>query len=127
MAHKNVFKNYKLMKVKVLRLMALSIVIAGYLPSASAQSIILVNGQPVEVILDGESIESIVDDQVDTYLDQYDQAPNEAFSQGELILVEEKNTVGTTDPEVTSKQNWVSQAGLRADKNNSPQKVRVEK
>ncbi len=45
----------------------------------TAQQVILINGEPTEVILDGDQIQSIVSTQLENYLAAYAQEVDDAF------------------------------------------------
>lgn len=48
---------------------------------SQAQTVVLINGQPSQVVLDGKEIKNIVQAQISTYMAQYGQESDEAFSQ----------------------------------------------
>ncbi len=47
--------------------------------SITAQQVILINGEPTEVILDGEQIQSIVSTQLKNYMEAYGQEVDDTF------------------------------------------------
>jgi len=74
-------------KLCILALVALSTLFAS---TSFSQSIILINGQPTEVILKGDDIESIVNTQISDYLKIYDKAPKSDFKFAKLRTLEHK-------------------------------------
>lgn len=64
------------------------------LPSQNlfSQAVILVNGQPTEVILNGEQIEVIVTHQIKNYMQEYGQETNDDFVKSMVNLNHHKET-----------------------------------
>jgi len=55
-------------------------------PSANSQSVLLINGKAAQVTLTGDQINSIVQKQIDNYMEAYDQAPTDNFSKAEVRI-----------------------------------------
>lgn len=60
-------------------------------PDLRSQSIILVNGEPTEVVLDGDAIKSIVKNKINDYMQEYGQEVDSDFKKSDLRLEDENN------------------------------------
>ena len=83
-------------------LVALTFLLA---PDLSSQSIILVNGEPTEVILDGDAIKSIVKSQIKDYMKEYGLDVDEDFEQSDLRLEAEKNQSQPSEEQSSASEN----------------------
>ena len=63
----------QVLKATVILLMFLS-------NESTAQAVILVNGIPTKVVLDGDAIKTIVQQKVDDYMEEFGQTPNDSFT-----------------------------------------------
>lgn len=60
-------------------------------PDLKSQSIILVNGEPTEVVLDGDAIKSIVKNKISDYMKEYGQETDSDFQKSDLRFHDENN------------------------------------
>ena len=83
-------------------LVALTFLLA---PDLSSQSIILVNGEPTEVILDGDAIKSIVKSQIEDYMKEFGHDTEEDFEQSDLRFEAEKNQSEPSEEQSSTNKN----------------------
>lgn len=96
-------------KLKNLSFSAMILLAISMVPESTvAQQIILINGQPTSVILNGEDIKNLVSDQLSDYMKAYGQEPDDEFVKGLITLPEDIETVKkdivsekATEPKVT--------------------------
>lgn len=72
--------------MKKLLTLALIAFFALISPSANSQSVLLINGKAAQVTLTGDQINSIVQQQIENYMEAYDQAPTDNFSKAEVRI-----------------------------------------
>lgn len=74
-------------------------------PDLKSQSIILVNGEPTEVVLDGDAIKSIVKNKIDDYMKEYGQEVDTNFKKSDLRFEDENNQSRPSDGHSHSHKN----------------------
>jgi len=88
---------HKVLKATVILLMFFS-------NDNTAQVVVLVNGVPTKVVLDGEVINNIVQQQVADYMEEFGQEPDDSFTKSVINFTPVKEKEKLKNKEVSKKK-----------------------
>ena len=98
------FLNCKLYNMKKLIALAFTAFILSASQDIFAQNIVLINGQPTEVTLEGEIIKKLKTNDVSAHMNGFTQERKDIFSNAKLRMPENKNQASISNQPETDKK-----------------------
>ena len=98
------FLNCKLYNMKKLIALAFTAFILSASQDIFAQNIVLINGQPTEVTLEGEIIKKLKTNDVSAHMNGFTQERKDIFSNAKLRMPESKNQASISNQPETDKK-----------------------